>query len=856
LDVIGPHLTQSIYKIIVILLLANLTISCNAVKRVKENESLLTKNEIMIDGALLKDDAVYAQLSQQPNTRVLKIPFSLHIFNLAKENPDSTYNKWLYKNPKRKERLERLLSKKQVAELGNSYTGFNNWIKRIGEAPVIVDTLKLQKSAKRLERYYARRGWFRSKASYKVNKDSTRRASVTYTVNRQQPYIIDSIVKKISSPLVDSIFDKTKHLSFLNQGRQYEAIDFENEIDRLTVQFRNSGLFYFEQDYVTFEADTVDTGHKANITYLIPDRSITQGDSTYTKPFEIYKVNKVRIITDYTYGNRALALGDSLRFKQFELYSYKPQQFRPNAITDAVAITPGKIFRDIDRSITNNQISELRVFRYPTINYDQDPDDPLGLIATILLTPLKKYNFSVDFDAFTSTVQEFGIGFSTTLSIRNVFRGAETLELSARGSLGSSKDNAESDNSFFNISELGGDARLSFPRILSPFNTIKLIPKFMAPRTVISTGFGFQNNIGLDRQNLTAAFNYIWKPRKSKTWSLDLANVQYVRNLNVGNYFNVYRSSYERVNEIAKEVGYTFQDAESTTGELGVPTEIQSFIDDALGSNPSGLPFTRENLSELSSIDERRQRLSEDNLIFSSALTYIKDSREDIYDANFYRLRTKIESAGSLFSAVSRWAGSSQNESGNYKALGVVFSQYVKLETDYIKHWQINENAVFAVRAFGGIAIPFGNSNSVPFIRSYFGGGANDNRGWRPYDLGPGSSGSALDFNEANFKLAFNAEYRFTLLGAFKGALFVDAGNIWNVSDNQTDPTFTFDGFKDLSELAVASGFGIRYDFGFFVLRLDTGFKMYDPAREIGARWLKDYNFANSVINIGVNYPF
>ncbi|MEP2936856.1 MAG: BamA/TamA family outer membrane protein [Gilvibacter sp.] len=847
---------QSNSKIIVILLLGSLMSSCNAVKRVKDNQSLLTKNEIVVDGELIKDDLVYAQLSQQPNTRVLKIPFSLHIFNLAKEHPDSTYNKWLNKKPKRKERLERLLSKKQVAELGNSYTGFNNWIKKTGEAPVIVDTVKLEKSKKRLERYYARRGWFRSKASYTVNKDSSKRATVTYNVAREQPYIIDSITKQISSPIVDSIFEQTKRLSFLNQGDQYEAINFENEIDRLTIQLRNSGLFYFEQDYVTFEADTVKTNHKANITYIIPDRSITEGDSTYTKPFEIYNVNKVRIITDYSYQNREAMLTDSVQFNQFELYSYKPQQFKPKAITDAIAITPGKIFRDIDRSLTNNQISDLRVFRYPTISYDQDPEDPKGLIATILLTPLKKYNFSVEFDAFTSTVQEFGVGFSTTLSIRNVFKGAETLEISARGSLGSSKDNAESDDTFFNISDVGGDARLSFPRILSPFNTERLIPKFMAPRTVVSAGFGFQNNIGLDRQNLTSAFNYTWEPVKSKTWSFDLANIQYVRNLNIGNYFNVYRSSYDRVNEIARDAGYIYENTGDNTGSLGVPSEIDQFIDDAIDGNVNDLDFTRDNLEEISSIEERQERLSEDNLIFSSALTYVKDSREDIYDNTFYRFRAKVESAGNLMAGLSRLFNTTKNADGNFVSLGVVYSQYIKFETDYIKHWEINDNAVVAIRAFGGIAIPYGNSNSIPFTRSYFGGGANDNRGWRPYDLGPGSSGSTLDFNEANFKLAFNAEYRFTLLGAFKGALFVDAGNIWNLNDIQTDPAFTFDGFSDLSELAIASGFGVRYDFGFFVLRLDTGFKTHNPARAKGDRWFKEYNFANSVINIGVNYPF
>lgn len=848
---------QTCSKIVLILLIAVVVVSCNAVKHLKPGEELLTKNIILVDGEPLKDEAAYNQLVQKPNTQVLGIPFSLHIFNFAKTDPDSVYMHWEARKPKRKERLTKILSNKQREELKNSYVGINNWIKKVGEAPVVIDTSKMEKSRRRLERYYARQGWFNTKANYTILPDTNQRAQAQYTVLRQQPYILDSITTTISSPVLDSLYKQTKNLSFLKEGEQYLAENFENEIDRLSFQFRNSGLYHFDTEYVTFEADTVKTGHRALINYIIPDRTITTPDSTFTKPFKIYKVNKVNIVTDYQYSNRQKTFKDSVSFNAFKLYGFDPIKYRPKAITDAVAITPGKIFRDVDRSLTYNQMSNLNVFRYPTISYSDDPDDPEGdgLIADILLTPLKKYNLDLNFDAATSTVQEFGIGFSTTFSIRNVFRGAETLELSARGSLGSSKDNAESDSSFFNISDVGGDAALSFPRILFPFNTDKLIPKYMNPRTRIGTGFGFQNNIGLDRQNISVDYNYQWKPSKAKTWTVNLANIQYVRNLNTSNYFNVYRSSYDLVNSIARDVGYTFNNPDSNDN-LEVPGEINQFIIDALGSNPDNLPFSRLELQELSSIEERRERLSEDNLIFSTSVSWLRDSRTDIYDKSFTRIRWRLESAGNFISTLTRLADTETNEQGNRKALGVVFSQYFKVEGDFIRHWELSPNTVFAVRAFGGIAIPYGNSNSIPFIRSYFGGGANDNRGWRPYDLGPGSSGSVLDFNEANFKLAFNAEYRFTLLGALKGALFVDAGNIWNVLDNQEDEAFKFSGVKDLRELAVASGLGIRYDFGFFVFRVDTGFKTHNPARPLGERWFKDYNFANAVFNIGINYPF
>ena len=161
-----------------------------------------------------------------------------------------------------------------------------------------------------------------------------------------------------------------------------------------------------------------------------------------------------------------------------------------------------------------------------------------------------------------------------------------------------------------------------------------------------------------------------------------------------------------------------------------------------------------------------------------------------------------------------------------------------------------------AFRFFGGIAVPYGNSNSVPFSRSYFAGGSNDNRGWQAYSLGPGSSLSVNDFNEANLKLSLNLEYRFNIFNSLNGALFTDAGNIWNVSDNVEDEKLIFKGTNSFQEVALGTGFGLRYDFGFFVIRGDLGFKAYNPAKEYSERWLKDMNFSKTVFNIGINYPF
>ncbi len=860
-------MTQHLTKISLFFAVGLLLFSCNAVKNLEEDELLLTENTIIVDSTEIKDSRVYSQLYQRPNPRILGVPIGLHIYNLADPQPDSTFQRWLQRKPRREERLVRFLSKKQVYGLGRSYVNFNEWIQNSGSAPVIIQETRVEKSVNRLKRYYFTKGWFNVTADYTINKDTTqeKRGSVVYEVERYRPYFVDSISERISSPVVDSLFQSSKNKTFITPGEQYDVDNFINERDRLTIQFRNSGLYYFDQDYINFDADTVNTGHKVNVDYVIPDRTIKVGDSSYTEPFKVHKINEVRIVTDYTFANRNKTFTDSISYAGYTLYGYDEIAYRPKAITDAISIAPNTTFKDIDRTLTYNQLSNLRIFKYPNINYEEDPADTTGtgLITTILLSPRKKYNFGIDFDTYTSTIQQFGIGFSTSFLTRNVFRGAETLELSASGSVGSSKDASDGDSRFFNVWDLGGNVKLSFPRILFPLNTEKIIPKYMSPFTNISVGFNAQNNIGLDRQNINTIFNYNWEPSTIKTYTLGLIDIQYVRNLNPQNYFNVYQSSYDRLNEIANDIETaipgTIDVEDYTVNEQGdvvltIPSGANNFINDVVNDSiPNSFV---SDLGTVRSIKQRKDRLSENNLIFATNFQWLRDTRLNLNDRNFSRLRWKLETAGNLLSLIGNAAGLETNANGKQKILGVAFSQYAKAEIEYIKHWELSNNTIVAIRTFGGLAAPYGNSDNIPFTRSYFAGGANDNRGWRAYELGPGSSGSVLDFNEANMKLAFNAEYRYTLLGAFKGAFFVDVGNIWNIWDDVEDEAFTFDGLADLKELAIASGLGLRYDFGFFVLRFDIGFKTYDPARTEGNRWFKDYNFKNAVYNIGVNYPF
>jgi hypothetical protein len=378
----------------------------------------------------------------------------------------------------------------------------------------------------------------------------------------------------------------------------------------------------------------------------------------------------------------------------------------------------------------------------------------------------------------------------------------------------------------------------------------------MSPSTSISLATTSQTNIGLDKETFSGVFSYNWQPNSKITNKLDVFNIQYINNLNIKNYFKVYTTAYDNLNEIAQDVGFIDSDSDLNIPNSDNPfNEADDFIMYALADDtPSELSTSQ--VETIQAINERKIRLTENNVILSSSFTFTKDGRTNIFDENFSIFKFKVELAGNLLSSASNLLGLQKDDQDRYELLGVAFSQYVKTELDYTNHWELGSNNVLAMRSFFGIAIPYGNSTSIPFSKSFFAGGPNDNRAWSAYNLGPGSSQSTNEFNEANLKIALNLEHRFNLFGSLNGAFFIDAGNIWNVFDDVETEGATFDNLSSLKDIAIGSGAGLRYDFSFFVFRFDVGFKTYNPANETQNRWFNEYNFSNAVYNVGINYPF
>ena len=844
-------------KLAIIFIMLIIISGCVGAKKIAGDSYLLEKNTIFKNNQELPNDPIKFLLVDKPNKKILGIPVKRNIYSLASSNSDSLFNEWLGRKENRKKRLNNLLSPKQVRELGRYKSKLNNWLKNSGEAPVFLDSSSIRKNVNRLKQFYTNKGYFDTKVFSKNSLGIDRKAEVKYFIEPGKQYTIDSITKKINSSALDSLYESSLTESLIQKGYPFEIDRFEAERSRLINLFRNKGVYNFQQNNIQFTAAIDSSGVDTKIPVIIEinDLQKRENDTLINFQYRIHPVSKINIYID-TPGQlgQLSSFMDSINYNNFSLFFKGKLKYKPKALEEVIFIKKGKAYSDLERSQTYRYISNLRNFKYPSITYNIIDSNKPDLVANIFLNPKERFSMGFDLDLSHSNIQDFGFSIGSSFGIRNIFRGAEILEIGVKNTFGSSSDISTIDQQLFNLYELGADIKFKFPRVLFPINVDDIIPKTKNPSTDITFSGTLQQNIGLDKQYFGAGYQLNWQPNSRAKLNLKLIDLEFINNENVNNYFNVYKNSYDKLNNIAKSFNTNLENINSD-GNLKIPNGANNFISE-VRNNETLLTEKNPEYQEVNLIRERQTRLTTNNLIFGSSFIYNYNSQQNILDESFFQLQWKLNLVGTLLNEIIKSTNTPKNDNDQFEIAGVTPSQYFKTELNYIKHWQLSRRTVLAFRAFGGVAIPFGNANSIPFTRSYFSGGSNDNRGWRAYKLGPGSSSNLNEFNEANFKLTFNLEYRFPLIAKINGAFFVDAGNIWNVLDNVTDPEYRFDGFEDLSEIAIGTGFGLRYDFDFFVFRLDTGFKTYNPSLPKTSRWEADYAISNAVFNIGINYPF
>ena len=825
--------------------------NCSADRFLKEGQTILLDNKLIINGEEKKRDFANQLIfpKKQKQLFISKIKFQLN--DWANESPEDNFNNWINKKPPRKERLNKILSSKQVEQLKKYYLKYNAWLSKNGDLPTLVDSTEIIKNIQRLEQYYKNLGYFDVKLSNSRRKIKNNYEEIDYFIDLNERYIIDNIVEKIESEDLKEIYFDHLNNSLLKPGNPFTIKSLEDERNRLFKLYRNNGVYNFQENSLQFIAKIDSSGIDKKIAVVLKINPIRKRnkDSLYEIPYKKFKINDIDLFIEskkeenlgYKYHNN---------YNDFNIFSKTKLKYKKKAITDPIFIKKDDWYSDKDRALTYRYFNSLKNFKYPSIIYEKNSDSTLT--SSIYLTPKERFSLGLDMDISHSNIQNIGMGFGLSTGIRNIFKGTEILNFGIKNTLGASRNSADTNDRFFNIFELGGDIKIRFPKIISPFSLEKLIAKDMDPSTQITFGTTLQENIGLDKQYFGTTFEYEWRTSNNRRFIFKLIDLEFVNNKNIENYFNVYRNSYDRLNIIAinNDLSENYFDEDNN---LKIPLGTNLFIKNV--ENGSLSTLSNEEELKLKSISERRNRLTVNNLILGSSLSFNYNNQESILDQNFYQFRWKFEWVGNILNKFLDLT-SQKNINGNYEINGVTPSQYLKTDIDFIRHLPLGRDRVFAFRFFSGVALPVGNSENIPFSRSYFAGGANDNRAWKAYKLGPGTSDNNNEFNEANLKISINMEYRFPVIGSLKGALFVDSGNIWNFQDNITDPKASFDKLSDLSEIAIGSGIGIRYDFDFFIFRFDTGFKTFNPSLEKNKRWLSEFSLKQAVFNIGINYPF
>ena len=830
--------------------------ACKSINEIAGNKYLLEKNIISKNNEELINDPIKFLAVDKPNKKTLGIPFKLYLHQMAIEKPDSVFDEWLERKSKRKKKLNNLLSLKQVNEIKRYKYSFNHWLKRNGEAPVFIDSFAIAKNIKRFEQFFKNKGYFNTKVEVQKILKTNQKGTVKYSIQTEDQFTIDSIKQEINSPALDSLYNLSFKNRLIKKGDPFEIDRFEAERNRLISYFRNNGVYNFQQNNIQFTAiiDSSGIDTKIPVVVKISNFQKRENDSLSIIPYQIHEVKKINLYIDSAGQlEHYSAFTDSLKLDKINIFYKGKLKYKPKTLEEVIFIEKDKPYSDFTRALTYRYISNLRNFKYPSITY-KTIGKTSDLEANIFLSPKERFSVGFDLDFSHSNIQDFGFSLGSSFRIRNVFRGAEVLEVSLKNTLGSSSDMSCLESQLCNLYELGDETTRQVPRIMFPINLDRFIPKTMNPSTSINLNLTLQQNIGLDKQYFGASYQLNWEPNNLAKLNWKIIDLEFINNQNINNYFNVYRNSYDRLNDIGKQFNsnHNYFDFK---GNLIIPEGANNFINAVLENQTS---LTPENFAyqDVNLVKERQNRLTTNNLIFGSSFGVYYNSQLNLLDETFFQFQWKLSLVGSLLNQILKSSRTEKNENNQYEIAGVTPSQFVKTEINYIKHWQVSQKTVLAFRAFSGIAIPFGNANSIPFTRSYFSGGSNDIRGWKAYKLGPGSSNNMNEFNEANFKLTLNLEYRFPFLNKMNGAFFLDAGNIWNIFDNINDPAYRFDGLKDLNEIAIGTGLGLRYDFNFFVFRLDTGFKTYNPALPKSSRWQTKYSIKEAVFNIGINYPF
>jgi outer membrane protein insertion porin family len=509
-------------------------------------------------------------------------------------------------------------------------------------------------------------------------------------------------------------------------------------------------------------------------------------------PPESRKAYTIRNI--YIHDDHSLEQGstDTLAFGNYYLISQN-HALELDVLQRGIFLKSGERYAYSNYMHTIRYMNQLPVIRNANMKFSPAGNsDELDL--TLYLSQRKRYAYTAEFNTIFRSTNYFGPGIIFSYTDRNLSKGAEMLKINLRGRFEMQISNGTVNPAY----ELGLEANYTLPRFYPAF--LFNVAKKSLPKTNISVGYNLFNRLDLYRLNsVFANFGYRWSKTDRFTHSL---------------------------NPI--EVIFTSIPEASKSEEFNI--------------------YLEENPGVKRSFDEQ--------FIVGSAYEFTYQPSQT--GRNEFYFRGGIDFAGNLLNGLYSVANAKKDSLGRYTLLGVPFSQYLRMRVDLRYGFDLNERSTLVSRVSAGLGLPLDNSTILPYIKQFYVGGTNSLRSFIARSVGPGSEVPPEGYNDltGDIRLEANLEYRFDISGSLKGALFLDAGNIWLYNEDPARPNGKFQGSTFLKEIAVSSGWGVRWDFDFIVARLDFAYTLRTPYLPEGERWATDFNFWNPAINIAIGYPF
>ena len=763
------------------MLLALILTSCNNTKYLAAGESLVVRNKIDIDAGDEKiskknrlKDGLKEIPYQKPNRKMLGVmPVRLGLYNLANRKKETKFRWWI-KN-------------------------------KVGEAPVIYNRELAKKTEENMETYLFNKGYLHGEVSYE-SKTKNKKTVTTYQVTPKAEYDFGNVTFPQGNTIVEKAALTFKDGTLIKPGNSLDVEILDAERKRISRALQNDGFFYFSQDFITYDLDTIDKGKKVDVKVIINERDDGVSHERYT-------VKDVYVYTDYKLQNTLVKEKlDTVSINEYHFID-DDLKFRSRVLADAIFFSKGKFYSFEDYQKTLIKYNNYGAFKFANIEF-KDLKDSLGntlLDAYIFLTPEKKQSVSVDLEASHSFEGRTGSAITYSYKNRNLFGGADLLEFNATAGV---ELQFKRKQDVLNSADLILETNYYVNRFLVPF-PLKKVSKNSNVKTKFSLRYNYERRKGFYTLHSTYfSFGYDW---------FESANKRHLYN---PIYINFFLLPEDKKTEV-------FQQRLDET-----PSLARSF---------------------------------EEQVIAGSTYTFKMHTKKSDDDDTYMGFTGDIRLAGNFLHAGYALANRNSGKTKPYTIFSKEYSQFARFEGDVRYYRDITRHSSLAIRLNAGIAVPYGNSDAMPFFQQFYSGGPNSIRAFQLRQLGPGSFSDEESFQNNNFffdqagdiRLETNAEYRFDMYKWLKGALFLDVGNVWLLKEDVDRPDGHFSG-NFVQDLAIGTGAGLRFDFTYFVIRLDIGVPLRDPRLPAGDRWTFRYkgteydkfieDYTN--LNIAIGYPF